>query len=124
MGKSIHNDVLDAALSYIENNCDELDVCSTEPTTFAEAHTTYMLAQHAMTSGDFTVGEGDSNGRKVAVAEQANITITNSGTAQHIALVDTVNSKLLLVTTCDSQALTSGNTVTVPTFDDEIADPT
>ena len=123
MAKSIHNDVLDAALEYIESTGDEINVCSAQPTTYAEAHATYMLAQHTMTDADYTVGDGDSSGRKVAVAQQADITITNSGTATHVAITDTGESKLLLVTTCTSQALTSGNTVTVPTFDDEIADP-
>jgi hypothetical protein len=32
-------------------------------------------------------------------------------------------SALLYVTTCTSQALTAGNTVTVPAWDIEIADP-
>ena len=123
MAKSIHNDVLDAALEYIESTGDEINVCSAQPTTYAEAHTTYMLAQHTMTSADYTVGDGDSSGRKVAVAQQADITITNSGTATHVAITDTGESKLLLVTTCTSQALTSGNTVTVPSFDDELSDP-
>jgi hypothetical protein len=34
------------------------------------------------------------------------------------------NSKLLYVTTCTSQSLTSGGTVTVPAWDIEIADAT
>jgi hypothetical protein len=33
-------------------------------------------------------------------------------------------SILLAVTTCTSQALTSGNTVTTPNFDFEFTDPT
>lgn len=123
MAKSIHDDVLDAALEYLEENGDEINVCSAQPTTYAEAHTTYMLAQHTLTTADSVVANGDSSGRKITWSQQADITITNSGTATHVAVVDTGNSKLLLVTTCTSQALTSGNTVTIPTFDDEIADP-
>lgn len=126
MAKSIHDDVLDAALDVIATG-NEIVVCSAQPTTYAEAHTTYMLVTHVMTAGDgngdYTIGNGDASGRKVAVTQQANITITNSGTATHVAITDTGNSKLLLVTTCTSQALTAGNTVTIPTFDDEIADP-
>lgn len=75
-------------------------------------------------SADFTgPANGDTNGRKLTVAQQATITVDSSGTAQHIALADSANSKLLYVTTCTSQALTSGNTVTVPAWDIEIADP-
>ena len=123
MAKSIHDDVLDAALDVLEGDGDEIDVCSAQPTTYAEAHTTYMLAQHTLTTADSVIANGDSSGRKLTWSQQADITITNSGTATHVAITDTGNSKLLLVTTCTSQALTSGNTVTVPTFDDEIADP-
>jgi len=123
MGKSVHDDVLDAALNYIKNNCNEMTVCSTEPTTYTEAHTTYKLADQTMASGDFTVANGDTSGRKVTVAQKANITVDTTGTAQHVALTDTSGTKLLYVTTCTSQSLTSGNTVTVPAWDVEIADP-
>ena len=123
MAKSIHDDVLDQALSYLELYGDEIDVCSAQPTTYTEAHTTYMLAQHTLTTADSSIANGDSSGRKLTWTQQADITITNSGTATHVAITDTGNSKLLLVTTCTSQSLTSGNTVTIPTFDDEIADP-
>ena len=52
--------------------------------------------------------------------------IDSSGTATHVALSRVSDSTLLLVTTCTSQALTANgsNTVNVPAFDDEIADPT
>jgi hypothetical protein len=124
MAKSVHNDVLDAALSYIKDNSTRISVCSTQPTTYTEAITTYMLAIKTISSTDFTgPADGDTNGRKLTSNQHANISVTNSGTAQHVALSDSANSKLLLVTTCTSQALTAGNTVTVPAWDDEIADP-
>ena len=127
MAKTMHNDVYDAALNYIKNNCDVIYACSAAPTNFTEASATYALADHVMASGDFTVGDGDTNGRKVAVAEQAAILIDATGTFTHVALCDTVTSKVLAVDAlAASQALTTGggNTVTIPTFDIEIADPT
>jgi len=127
MAKSINSLALDAALAYIATGT-ELTVCSAQPTTYTEAHTTYKLADVVLTAGtgngDWTIGVGDASGRKVALAQQADIPIDTGGTATHIAISDTGNSRLLLVTTCTSQVLTGGNTVTVPTFDDEIADPT
>ena len=123
MGKSIHNNVLDAALNYIKSNATNLDVCSTEPTTYAEAHATYMLAEVVIDSDDFTgPAEGDVSGRKLTVNEQADITVSNTGTAAHVALTNGSDT-LILVTTCTEQSLTAANTVTVPTFDDEILDP-
>jgi len=123
MGKSIHDNVLDAALNYIKNNATELTVCSTEPTTYAEAHTTYKLADVVIDSADFTgPGNGDVSGRKITVNQQTDIDVDTTGTAAHVALTNGSDT-LILVTTCTEQGLTQGNTVTVPAFDDEIADP-
>lgn len=124
MGKSIHDDVLDGALNVIKNNVTRQVACSAQPTTYTEANSTYALADVTMASGDFTVANGDTSGRKVTVGAKSGVTVDTSGTANHVALLDVSNSKLLAVTTCTSQALTAGNTVNFPAWDDEIADPT
>lgn len=124
MAKSVHDDVLDGALDIIRNNCTRVTVCSTQPTTYTEGNATYALADVTVDSTDFTKANGDTNGRKLTVAQQASVPVDTSGTAQHVALLDVANSKLLYVTTCTSQSLTSGNTVTIPAWDIEIADPT
>ncbi len=72
-------------------------------------------------NGDYTIANGDTSGRKLTVAQQSAITIDNTGTATHVVTTDGTN---IYVTTCTSQALTSGGTVTVPAYDIEIADPT
>lgn len=121
MGKAVHNDVLDAALNEVAT-ATIMTACSAEPTTRTEAVTTYALADHVMAGGDYANADGDTNGRKVTIAQQADVLVDASGTATHIALCD--GTVLLYVTTCTSQALTSGNTVTFPAWDIEIADPT
>lgn len=121
MAKSVHDDVLDGALNTIKNNANLMVACSAEPTTRTEAVTTYALADVAMASGDFTVANGDTSGRKVTVAAKSAVAIDTTGTATHVALVDA--TRLLYVTTCTSQALTSGGTVDFPAWDVEIADP-
>ena len=126
MAKSILNDVLDAALGEIAK-AGSMAICSQQPTTRTEALVAYALATHALTTGDgagdYTIGDGDTSGRKIAVAQQTGVTFTATGTANHIALCDA--TRLLLVTTCTSQVISAtGNTATVPTFDDEILDPT
>jgi hypothetical protein len=123
VAKSVHDDVLDGALNIIKNNCTRVTVCSTQPTTYAEANATYALADVTVDSADFTNANGDTSGRKTTVGAQAAVPIDTSGTAQHVALLDVANSKLLYVTTCTSQALTSGGTVDIPAWDIEIADP-
>lgn len=123
MAKSVHDDVLDGALNILKNNCTRVTVCSTQPTTYTEGNATYALADVTVDSSDFTNANGDTSGRKTTLGQQASVPIDASGTAQHIALLDVANSKLLYVTTCSSQALTSGGTVTIPAFDIEILDP-
>lgn len=124
MAKSVHNDVLDAALNVILNNCTRITLCSAEPTTYTEAITTFMLLQQTVTAGAFSIAEGDVSGRKLVVAAQTGITPTNAGTATHVALCDVSGTKLLAVTTMTSKVLATDDLVDIATFDLEIADPT
>lgn len=127
MAKACHDDVLDALLNYVADNTKRITVCSQQPTTYAEGNATYKLADVDTTegagNGDFTIANGDTSGRKLTVAQQADVPVDSTGSATHIALLDVDNSKLLYVTTCTSQTITSGNTVTIPAFDIEVADP-
>ena len=123
----IHDDLLDLALAGLANNGNRMCLCSQSPTTFTEADTTYNLAKQTLTTGDgngvYTIGDGDTSGRKVNVAQQTGIPVTSTGTWTHVAIVDTVNEKLLLVTALSaSVGLTTGNTATANTFDAEFAD--
>lgn len=98
-------------------------VCSTQPTTYTEAITTYMLAaKTGVTSTYYTLADGDTSGRKLTIAAINTVSVTNSGTAAHVAHVSSTGSLLLFVTTCTSQALTAGNTVNIPTHDLELRD--
>ena len=121
MGASVHNDILDAAFDVVDQS-NLMIACSADPTTRAEAVTTYALADVAMTvNPDYTKADGDTSGRKVTVAAKSSVTVDTTGTATHVALVD--GTRLLYVTTCTSQALTAANTVNFPAWDIEIADP-
>lgn len=122
MAKSVHNDILDGAFLVL-NDADIMTACNAEPTTRTEATATFKLADVALTPGtDFTISDGDTNGRKVRVAAKSAVPIDTTGTATHIAICDA--TRLLFVTTCTSQLLTAGGTVDFPAWDDEIADPT
>lgn len=124
MAKWANDLVMDAALDEIAT-ATRMDVCSAQPANFAGI-AAVALADVTLDSGDFSKANGDTSGRKVTVAAQNGILIDASGTATHVALSRVSDSTLLLVTTCTSQALTANgsNTVNVPAFDDEIADPT
>jgi len=110
--------MLDAALSYVSSNANEYYVCTTQPTTRAEAITNSVVA--AQTPGYTGPADGDTNGRKLTVNALTDVSITADGTVQHLALCS--GTTLIYVTTTTSQAVSSGGTVSVPAWDIEIAD--
>jgi Flp pilus assembly protein TadG len=122
MAKTVDDTVLDGALNIIKNNANLMTLCSTQPTTRTEAITTYELADVAVTSTDFTVANGDTSGRKVTVAAKSTVPVDVTGNGQFVAL--TSATLLLFVTTCTAQQVTLGNTVDIPAWKYEIADPT
>lgn len=125
MAKELHDDLLDAALSYLSTNGNELVVCGTEPTTYTEAHTTYMLANTTLTGGSYTgPANGDASGRKITVNAQTSISPTSAGTGNWVCVTDTSNSKLLAKTSCPAKAFDTGDTLDIAAFDIEIQDPT
>ena len=124
MGKSADNDIMDDGFDQLRADVDKMVVCSQEPTNFTEANSTYALADVAMADADFTIADGDVDGRKVTVAAKNAVNVDSSGTATHLALVDTVASKLWYVTTVTSQVLTAGNDVDIPSWKITIRDPT
>jgi len=123
MGKSVNDAVLDAALNYIKTNGDVMYACSGEPANYAGV-AAVALADVAMASGDYTVADGSTSGRKVTMAEKSGVTIDASGTATHIAIVKSAaTATLLYVTTCNSLYLTAGQTMTFGSWAIEIRDP-
>lgn len=131
MAKWANDIIMDTGLQVIKTGitsygpCNKMVACSAQPTNYTEANATYALADAAMSGSDFTLANGDGSGRKLTVGAKASQLIDASGTATHVALVDTANSVLLYVTTCSSQALTANgsNTVSFPAWDVEISDP-
>ena len=58
MAASIATQVLDAALSYISTNTENLYICSQQPTTYAHASDTYKLGTKATPAfGSLTAGD-------------------------------------------------------------------
>lgn len=125
MGKLVDDTVLDGALNVIKNGTTQISVCADTPTTYSQATTagTFRLAlKGSLTSGDFSGPADDTSGRKLTTVAHSAITVSNSGTATHVCLCSA--AALLYVTTCTSQALTAGNTVTIPAWKINIPDPT
>ena len=120
MAKFVPDATLDSMLDVITTNVDRLDICSTQPTTYTEATSTYSLGNKAL-SGAWSKANGDVSGRKATCAQQTGVSIGTGGSAQHIAGTDGT-SVLYFVTTCTSQTVTAGNTATINAFDIEVLD--
>lgn len=123
MGRFVNDTVIDQLLDYIKQNADKLVICYREPTSYSDATTDASaggeaLGETAVGATDFTIANGDKDGRKVTVAAQSGITI-DDGTQNnyYFALVDDTNSALLLVSPGQDGAIigvdTANDTITV-----------
>lgn len=125
MARATPDDVLDAFLEEIAL-ADTLYICSDQPANFAGI-AAVALADVALTpgagSGDFTKANGDVSGRKLTITQQDDMPIDATGEADHVVLALAASSRMLYVTVCAAQNLTSGGTVTNPAWDIELADP-
>ena len=118
MAKWAHADVLDNGINYIKTNCNKVAVISAY--TAGDSYVTVngkILAEATMASGDFTLGTSGSNRTLTTASGKQDTSANASGTASHIAFVDTANSKVLWVTEETSgQTIVLGNPVTFPSL--------
>jgi len=116
----ISDNVLDAALDYIDDNVDIMYVCSNEPTTFVEASATYKLGYKSTPT--IGVPEAGTTGRKVVVSAVTDGVIDGTGTVNYIALADSVAEELIYVLAVDNPRLIDAESVfTTTAFDIEVA---
>lgn len=120
---SLHNDVFDNGLSSLSSYGDRLDICSTEPTTYTEATSTYTLGNKTSPTINAPSDRG-GGGREVVVDAITDGSVTGTGTAAYWSIVDVSETKLLATgSLSSSQAVTSGNTFTLTSFAIGIPDP-
>jgi hypothetical protein len=94
-----------------------IDICSQEPTTYAEATSTYSKGNKtSVTAG--AAADRTPNGRKTTVPATTGGSVTATATVTHWAWTDPANSRLLATgALAASQAVTSGNTFSLGSFD-------
>jgi hypothetical protein len=117
MAKFIPDTILDLMLDQAEGT--QLHVCNAQPTTYADL-ASMTLAKGAISAP--TAGAGSPSGRENAYPAVSGMSITQTGTATHVALSNNT-SILYLVTTCTNQALTTGGTVDTTAFTHTLTDP-
>ena len=113
------DEALDAAIGDVATRA---ILCEGQPANYAGV-AAVTLATYTIDSSDFTKANGDTSGRKITLAQQSGNNATADGDADHIAFTNGTDT-LYAVITCTSQAVTSGNPVTINAVDVwEIRDP-
>ncbi|MBQ59093.1 MAG: hypothetical protein CMA66_00930 [Euryarchaeota archaeon] len=120
---TLNDRVLDSGLTTLDTEANRIDVCSQEPTTYAEATSTYTLGNSTSLSGA-APSDRSGGGREVVFAAITDGSITGTGTATHYSISDTNNSRLLVTGSLSaSQSVTNGNSFTGASFATGIPDP-
>jgi hypothetical protein len=101
--------VYDNGLSVLDTEATAAYICSQEPTTYAQAITTYALGSKSGISIGAPQAHSPS-GREVVLAAISDGACSATGTATHVAIVDVSNTRLLATQALNAQqAVTSGN---------------
>lgn len=121
MAKAASATYIDGAHNVIKANAGTITytLCSAQPTTRTEAVTTFMLASTTLDkTTEITLANGDVSGRKMTISAKTGVSVTNTGTGNHVAVCDASN--LLFVTTVTPQAVSAGGTVDIGSWKNEI----
>lgn len=117
MSAYIDDQVFDGGLTAFHNAATSVYICSTQPTTFTQATSTYALGNNTWAAGSAcgAPAAGSPSGRQVTVAAITAGSITGNGTASFYGIVD---STYLYASNSlsSSQAVTSGNAFTLASF--------
>lgn len=125
MADILHDDIFDTGLSQLTTIVENLYICSSQPTTYTEASSTYKLGTKASPTITGPTDGGAGGGRQVTVAAITDGSITVTGNAGWFALCDDSESKLLVSADLDTpQDVTSGNPFTLTAINIQIPDPT
>jgi len=120
---TLNDRVFDNGLTVLDTEANKITITSQEATTYTEGNATYALGNSTSISIS-APADRTGGGRKVTVSAITGGSVTATDTATHYAILDTVNSRLLATGSLTaSQAVTSGNTFTLSTFDIGIPDP-
>jgi len=118
---SINPEVFDQGLDYADTNGTRIDICTTEPTTYTEATSTYTLGSANVDVGATSAGSTD--GRRVLVPAVAAGNVTVNGSAAFWGLTDNSGELIAAGALSAVQAVTSGNTFTLNAIAITIRDP-
>jgi hypothetical protein len=113
----------DSGLSYVSTNGTRLDICSSEPVTYAAATGAASLGNK---TGIVIAAPSDGavDGRRVIVPPVTDGNVTGTGNATHWALTNGSNTLIATGALSPSQSVTSGNTFSTTAINITIRDAT
>ena len=127
MATFAHADLQDNGPAYLKTNCNKVILINAYSNVYATVNSTAKVAETTVVTGDFAIAGADGAARTLTAtltgkaAGNALMSLDLAAAAgMHVAFVDTVASKVLLVVPETSdQPITSGNPVTLnsnPTY--------
>ena len=121
----LHDTALDALLNDCYNNGESLHICSSEPTNYTEATSTYSLGEKTSPSIGAPADRG-GGGREITIGAISDGSVDGDGTADYWAIVkDSATSRLLAAGDLSApQAVSNGNTFTLTSFTIGVPDAT
>ena len=108
----INDNVFDNGLAWAVANASRIDICTQEPTTYAEATSTHSVGNKT----GITLAapsNGATDGRAVSNPEITDGSVTGDGTATHWAVTDGSGVLIATGSLASGQAVINGNTFTV-----------
>jgi len=118
---TISNAVFDNGLSTLTTNGTRIDICSTEPTTYAEATSTHTLGNETVSVG--SPADRTGGGREVTVGAVSDATVTGSGTASFYAITNSSDTLYVTGDLTTAQFVVTGNSFSLGSFTIGIPDP-
>ena len=124
VSKLCPNAAYDALLDYIANS-DLITVCQDTPTSYADATGLNdaggdRVAGAALVpgngNGDFVIASVVGGGRKLTIALHNAVPVVKGGTVTHVCLTLLADTTLRYITTCDSRAVLTGDTLDLPAW--------
>ena len=120
----LHDRVYDNGLTVLDTEANILHICSAEPASYAAVAGVSLGNKTLAAGGIGAPAARTPNGRKVTVAAISDGTVTAAGNASHYAIVDSVNSRLLVANALAStKAVVTGSPFTLAAFDIGIPAP-
>lgn len=116
------DEVLDQGLDFLDTAGTRLDICTTQPTTYAEATTTYTKGNKTGLSIPAPQDRA-GGGREVVVPAITDGSVTGDGTVDYWAITNGSDTLICTGTLSAQQTVSNGNTFTLTSFTIGIPDP-